>query len=270
MAGRLEGKAALVSGAARGQGRSHALRLAQEGADIIAFDVCRQLDTVPYPMAVSEDLAQTVDLVKDLDRRIVARAADVRDGAAVQALVEDGVREFGRLDVVCANAGIAGFAENTWTLTDVQWEEMIGVNLTGVWKTVRAAVPAMIEAGNGGSIVITSSTGGAKGLPGIGAHYCAAKHGVVGLMRTLANELAPHFIRVNTVHPTGVDTPMLINDAAMQAVSVAGELVGMQNALPVELVEPVDISNAIVWLASEEARYVTGVSLPVDAGFLQR
>jgi SDR family mycofactocin-dependent oxidoreductase len=270
MPGRLEGKIALVSGAARGQGRSHALRLAQEGADIIAFDVCRQLGTVPYPMAVSEELRETARLVEDLDRRIVASEADVRDSAAVQALVEEGVREFGRLDVVCANAGIAGFAENTWTMTEDQWEEMIAVNLTGVWKTVKAAVPAMIGAGNGGSIVITGSTGGVKGLPGIGAHYVAAKHGVVGLMRTLANELAPHFIRVNIVHPTGVNTPMITNDAAMQAMSAAAELVNMQNALPVSLVEPVDISNAIVWLASEEARYVTGVSLPVDAGQLQR
>jgi len=269
MPGRLQGKIALVSGAARGQGRSHALRLAQEGADIIAFDICRQLDTVPYPMAVSEDLRETAKLVEDLDRRMVASEADVRDSTAVQALVEEGVREFGRLDVVCANAGILGFAENTWTMTEDQWEETIAVNLTGVWKTVKAAVPAMIEAGNGGSIVITSSVAGVKGLPGF-THYAAAKHGVVGLMRTLANELAPHSIRVNTVHPAGVDTPMIANDAAMQALSAAGELINMQNALPVTLIEPVDISNAIVWLASEEARYVTGVSLPVDAGSLQR
>jgi SDR family mycofactocin-dependent oxidoreductase len=269
MAGRLEGKVALVSGAARGQGRSHAVRLAQEGADIIAFDICRQLDTVPYPMAVSEDLKHTAKLVEDLDRRIVTREADVRDSAAVQALVDEGVREFGRLDVVCANAGIAGMAENTWTMTEDQWEEMIAVNLTGVWKSVKAAVPAMIEAGNGGSIVITSSTAGIKGLMGT-AHYVSAKHGVVGLMRTLANELAPHSIRVNTVHPTGVNTPMIVNDFMAQVLSGADNSVNLQNALPVEMVEPVDISNAIVWLASEEARYVTGVSLPVDAGFLQR
>jgi SDR family mycofactocin-dependent oxidoreductase len=269
MAGRLEGKVALVSGAARGQGRSHVVRLAQEGADIIAFDVCRQLDTVPYPMAVPEDLGQTVELVEELDRRIVAREADVRDAAAVQALVDEGMREFGRLDVVCANAGIAAIVENTWTMTDDQWEEVIAVDLTGVWKTVKAAVPAVIEAGNGGSIVITSSTAGVKGIPGMG-HYAAAKHGVVGLMRTLANELAPHSIRVNTVHPTGVNTPMIVNDVATQWMSRAADLVNMQNALPVALVEPVDITNAIVWLASDDARYVTGVSLPVDAGFLQR
>jgi SDR family mycofactocin-dependent oxidoreductase len=269
MAGRLEGKVVLISGAARGQGRSHAVRLAQEGADIIAFDVCRQLDTVPYPMATPEDLAETVKLVADLDRRIVAREADVRDSPAVQAVVDEGVSEFGRLDVVCANAGIGSVVENTWTMTDDQWEEMIAVDLTGVWKTVKAAVPAMIDAGNGGSIVITSSAAGVKGLPGA-AHYVSAKHGLVGLMRTLANELAPHFIRVNTVHPTGVNTPMVVNEYMAQALSSADGSFNLQNALPVEMVEPVDISNAVVWLATEEARYVTGVSLPVDAGFLQR
>jgi SDR family mycofactocin-dependent oxidoreductase len=269
MAGRLEGKVALISGAARGQGRSHAVRMAQEGADIIAFDACRQFDTVPYPLATPEDLAETVKRVECLGRRIMAREADVRDSAAVQALVDDGVREFGRLDVVCANAGIGGVAENTWTITEDQWEEMIGIDLTGAWKTVKAAVPAMIEAGNGGSIVITSSAAGLKGLPGA-AHYVSAKHGLVGLMRTLANELAPHFIRVNTVHPTGVNTPMVVNDFMAQAMSSADGAINLQNALPVEMVEPVDVSNAIVWLASEEARYVTGVSLPVDAGLLQR
>jgi SDR family mycofactocin-dependent oxidoreductase len=269
MAGRLEGKVALVSGAARGQGRSHAVRLAQEGADVIAFDVCRQLGTVPYAMATPDDLAETVKLVEDLDRRIVAREADVRDAAAVQAVVDEGVREFGRLDVVSANAGIVTFVENVWSLTDDQWDEMLAVNLTGVWKTVRAAVPAMIEAGNGGCIVLTSSTAGVKGMAGIG-HYVSAKHGVVGLMRTLAVELASHYIRVNTVHPTGVNTPMVINDFTAQFTATESGQGNMENLLPVELVEAVDISNAIVWLASDEARYVTGVSLPVDAGMLQK
>ncbi|TQM04275.1 mycofactocin-coupled SDR family oxidoreductase [Pseudonocardia kunmingensis] len=270
MAGRLEGKVVLVSGAARGQGRSHAVRLAQEGADIIAFDVCRQLDSVPYPMAVPEDLEETVKLVEDLDRRIVAREADVRDAGAVQAVVDEGVREFGRLDVVCANAGIVSFAENAWSLSDAQWDEMLAVNLTGVWKTVRAAVPAMIDAGNGGCIVLTSSTAGVKGMAGIG-HYVSAKHGVVGLMRTLAVELAPHSIRVNTVHPTGVNTPMVVNDHTAQFLSAEPADQGnMDNLLPVEMVEAVDISHAILWLASDEARYVTGVSLPVDAGMLQK
>ncbi|GAA1224565.1 mycofactocin-coupled SDR family oxidoreductase [Pseudonocardia alaniniphila] len=269
MSQRLHGKVALVSGAARGQGRSHAVRLAQEGADIIAFDVCRQLDTVPYPMAVPEDLAETVKLVEGLDRRIIASEADVRDSAALQALVDEGVREFGRLDVVCANAGIAGFAKNTWTMTEDQWEEMIAVNLTGVWKTVKAAVPAMIQAGNGGSIIITSSTAGLKGFPSA-AHYVSAKHGLVGLMRTLVNELAPHFIRVNTVHPTGVNTPMIVNDFMAKVLARGGSSFNLQNALPVEMVEPVDISNAIISLSSEEGRYITGASLPVDAGYLQR
>ncbi|WP_433559375.1 mycofactocin-coupled SDR family oxidoreductase [Pseudonocardia xinjiangensis] len=269
MAGRLEGKVAMVSGAARGQGRSHAVRLAQEGADIIAFDVCRQLDTVPYPMATPEDLAETVKLVEKLGRGIVAGEADVRDSAAVQALVDGGVREFGRLDVVCANAGIAGIVENTWSITEDEWEELIAVNLTGVWKTVKAAVPTMIQAGNGGSILITSSTFGLKGMSRM-AHYASAKHGLVGLMRTLATELAPHFIRVNSVHPTGVNTPMIVNEFVAQVLSDAAGSFSLQNALPVEMVEPVDVSNAIAWLASDEARYVTGVSLPVDAGFLQR
>ena len=269
MAGRLEGKVALISGAARGQGRAHAVRLAEEGADVIAFDVCAQLGTVEYPMSTSDDLKETVRLVEDLDRRIVAREADVRDLAAVQQIVDEGIQEFGRLDVVCANAGIAGFADTTWSLTEEQWEEMIAVNLTGVWKTVKAAAPAMIEAGNGGCIVITSSTAGVKGMIRTG-HYVATKHGVVGLMRTLANELAPYSIRVNTVHPTGVNTPMVVNDYMAEALSDPEFGSNIQNALPVEMVEPVDISNAIVWLASDEARYVTGVSLPVDAGFLQR
>ncbi len=269
MAGRLEGKVALISGAARGQGRSHAVRLAQEGADVIAFDVCRQLATVGYPMATPEDLKETARQVEELDRRIIAREADVRDGAAVRAVVEEGVAELGRLDVVSANAGIATFSENAWSMEDEVWDETIAVNLTGVWKTLKAAIPSMIEAGNGGSIVITSSTAGLKGMAGI-AHYDSSKHGVVGLMRTLAQELAPHSIRVNTVHPTGVNTPMVVNDYMAQflAEDVGGS--NIQNLLPVEMVEPVDISNAVLWLASDEARYVTGTCLPVDAGFLQK
>ena len=269
MAGRLEGKVALVSGAARGQGRSHAVRLAQEGADVIAFDVCKQLDTVPYPLATSEDLKETARQVEDLDRRIIAREADVRDAAAVRAVVEEGVAELGRLDIVSANAGIVSYVENAWSMDDSVWEEMIAVNLTGVWKTVKAAVPSMIAAGHGGSIVLTSSTAGLKGMAGI-AHYDSAKHGVVGLMRTLAIELAPHSIRVNTVHPTGVRTPMVVNDFTAQFLDNPDNATNVMNLLPVELVEPVDISNAVLWLASDEARYVTGTCLPVDAGFLQK
>ena len=269
MAGRLEGKVALISGAARGQGRSHAVRLAQEGADIIAFDVCRQLPTVGYKMATPEDLKETAKQVEDLDRRIIAREADVRDGAAVRAIVEEGVAELGRLDIVSANAGIATFSENAWSMEEDVWEETIAVNLTGVWKTLKAAIPAMIDAGNGGAIVITSSTAGIKGMAGI-AHYDSSKHGVVGLMRTLAIELAPHSIRVNTVHPTGVNTPMVVNDYMAQFLSDDFAAANMMNLLPVEMVEAVDISNAVLWLASDEARYVTGTCLPVDAGFLQK
>jgi SDR family mycofactocin-dependent oxidoreductase len=269
MAGRLEGKVALISGAARGQGRSHAVRLAQEGADIIAFDVCQQLPTVGYKMATPEDLKETAKQVEDLDRRIIAREADVRDAAAVRAVVEEGVAELGRLDVVSANAGIATFSENAWSMEEDVWEETIAVNLTGVWKTLKAAIPAMIDAGNGGSIVITSSTAGIKGMAGI-AHYDSSKHGVVGLMRTLAIELAPHSIRVNTVHPTGVNTPMVVNDYMAQFLVGDFTAANMTNLLPVELVEAVDISNAVLWLASDEARYVTGTCLPVDAGFLQK
>jgi len=269
MAGRLEGKVALISGAARGQGRSHAVRLAQEGADIIAFDVCQQLPTVGYKMATPEDLKETAKQVEDLDRRIIAREADVRDAAAVKAVVEEGVAELGRLDVVSANAGIATFSENAWSMEEDVWEETIAVNLTGVWKTLKAAIPAMIDAGNGGAIVITSSTAGIKGMAGI-AHYDSSKHGVVGLMRTLAIELAPHSIRVNTVHPTGVNTPMVVNDYMAQFLSDDFAAANMMNLLPVEMVEAVDISNAVLWLASDEARYVTGTCLPVDAGFLQK
>ena len=269
MAGRLEGKVALVSGAARGQGRSHAVRMAQEGADIIAFDVCQQLPTVGYKMATPEDLKETAKQVEDLDRRIIAREADVRDAAAVRAVVEEGVAELGRLDIVSANAGIATFTENAWTMEEDVWEETIAVNLTGVWKTLKAAIPAMINAGNGGSIIITSSTAGLKGMAGI-AHYDSSKHGVVGLMRTLAIELAQHSIRVNTVHPTGVNTPMVVNDYMAQFLDADTGGANIMNLLPVELVEAVDISNAVLWLASDEARYVTGISLPVDAGFMQK
>jgi SDR family mycofactocin-dependent oxidoreductase len=224
------------------------------------------MGTVPYPMATPEDLAENVKLVEDLDRRIVAREADVRDTAAVQAVVEEGVREFGRLDVVCANAGIVTFAENAWSLTDEQWDEMLAVNLTGVWKTVRAAVPAMIDAGNGGCIVLTSSTAGVKGMAGIG-HYVSAKHGVVGLMRTLAVELAQHSIRVNTVHPTGVNTPMIANPEFMTLAQEQPEwMEAMRNSLPVPMIEAEDVSNAILYLCSDAGRYITGVAMPVDAG----
>jgi SDR family mycofactocin-dependent oxidoreductase len=267
--GKLEGKVAFITGAARGQGRSHAVRLAQEGADVIAVDLCAQIDSVPYPMATREDLDQTVQEVEALDRRIVASVADVRDLAALQRAVADGVAELGRLDIVLANAGIApmGGADDG----PQAFQDVVDVNLTGVWNTLRAATPVMVEQGDGGAIVITSSTAGLKGIGGDapgGQGYTAAKHGVVGLMRSFANTLAQHRIRVNTVHPTGVNTPMIINEFMQQWLeqdpTVAGALT---NLLPVEMIEALDISNAIAWLVSDEARYVTGVTLPVDAGF---
>jgi SDR family mycofactocin-dependent oxidoreductase len=268
--GKLDGKVALISGVARGQGRSHAVRMAEEGADIIGFDLCSQVDTVSYPMSTPDDLQETVRLVEELDRRIVVAEADVRDSAATEEVVAQGVGEFGRLDIVCANAGIVSFTDLTYEMSDDEWQDMIDINLTGVWRTCKAAIPHMIEAGNGGSIVITSSTAGIKGMARFG-HYVATKHAVVGLARSLANELAEYSIRVNTVHPTGVETPMVVNDempAFMEKHPEMGE--NMVNALPVEMVAPEDISNAIIFLSSEDARYITGVMLPVDAGMTQR
>lgn len=268
--GRLDGKVALVTGGARGQGRSHAVTLAREGADIVVCDLVGQIDTVPYPMSNPDDLAETVRLVEELDRRCVAQEADVRSLSQMEAVAEQAVTELGKIDILLANAGIFSLSESTWELTEQQWQDTIDVNLTGVWHACRAVVPSMIAAGNGGAIVITSSTAGIKGIGGA-AHYVASKHGVVGLMRTLAVELAPHMIRVNTVHPTGVNTPMINNEAIGEWFSRdPSAAAALANLLPVEQVEPFDISNAILWLVSDEARYVTGVTLPVDAGWTQK
>ena len=271
--GRMDGKVALITGAARGQGRAHAVRLAEEGADIIAVDVCDQLAPVPYPMATPDDLAATAKLVEDLDRRIVTRQADVRDSDALAAAVADGMSEFGRLDVVIANAGIASMGM-AWEMPEETWQEMLDVNLTGAWRTCKATIPTLIEQGRGGSIVLTSSVAGLCGF-GMLAHYTAAKHGVVGLMRALVNEVSPHGIRVNTVHPTSVNTDMVHNRAMYELFGVSsaeefGAAFKTFNALPVEWVEPVDIANAALFLASDEARYVTGLTLYVDAGFLTK
>ncbi len=269
MAGALEGKVAFVTGAARGQGRSHAVRLAEEGADIIAVDLAAQIDTVPYPMATPDDLAETVSRVEALDRRIVARQADVRDREALQAAFDAGFAELGRIDVVCANAGIAPLSMHP---VEQEWTDVIDVNLTGVHNTVEVAKQAMIDAGRGGAIVLTSSTAGLAGIGGNtpgGIGYTAAKHGVVGLMRAYANYLAQYSIRVNSIHPTGVNTPMVVNDVMQEFLQSDPSLSqAMANALPVPMIEAVDLSNAIVFLASDAGRYVTGVTLPVDAGFL--
>jgi SDR family mycofactocin-dependent oxidoreductase len=275
--GRVEGKVAFITGAARGQGRSHAIRLAQEGADIIAVDLAAQVGSVPYPMATPDDLAETVKRVEELDRRIIATEADVRDYGALKAAVDDGVAQLGRLDIVSANAGIFSFGTLA-ELPEQAWQDMIDTNLTGVWHATKAAIPHLKAGGRGGSIILTSSAAGLMAMENIG-HYVAAKHGVVGLMRTLALELAPDMIRVNSVHPTGVDTDMIQNAAtyALFAPDLPekdrtkerlGERFQALNALPIPWVEPLDISNAVLWLASDESRYVTGVTLPVDAGSL--
>ena len=269
--GRVEGKVAFITGAARGQGRSHAVRLAQEGADIIAIDICDQTDTVQYQMATPDDLAETAKQVENLDRRIVSREVDVRDLAAVESVVADGIAELGRLDIVCANAGIGNLGP-CWEFTEQEWQEVLDVNLTGVWKTVKAAIPRMIEQGTGGSIVLISSAYGLVGAANCGG-YVAAKHGVTGLMRNLALELAPHSIRCNSVHPGIVDTPIVHNPAFYAFAGIPGgtrtdaeSVFKWMNALPISQLEPVDISNAVLWLASDEARYVTGTAQSVDAG----
>ncbi|TFD60153.1 NAD(P)-dependent oxidoreductase [Cryobacterium sp. Hh7] len=276
MMGRVEGKVAFITGAARSQGRSHALRLAQEGADIIAVDIVGSVGSVhAYPMATEEDLAETVRQVEALDRRIIATQADVRDSAALKTVLADGVAQLGRLDIVSANAGIFQMSP-ALELDDTAWQETIDINLTGVWNTCKAALPHLIEGGRGGSIILTSSTAGIKGLANT-VHYTAAKHGVVGIMRTLANEFAQYSIRVNSVHPTTVNTIMIQNEDvwglfdpanANPTQDSAVEAFKSINALPVPWVEPVDISNAVLFLASDEARFITGVTLPVDAGNL--
>lgn len=271
---KLDGKVALITGGARGQGRSHALALAREGADIVVCDIAAQLPTAPYPLASEDDLDETARMVEALDRRCLAVRADVRDGDQMRGLVERAISELGRIDILLTNAGIESFGK-AWELTEEQWDEMISVNLTGAWKNCKAVIPHMIERRTGVT-VITSSVAGLKGLANE-AHYCAAKHGVVGLMRSLAVELAPYGIRVNTVHPSSVDTPIIKNqamytlfsggkpDATLEEVVPAFEAL---NRLDTPWMEPEDISNAVLWLVSDEARYVTGVTLPVDAGLL--
>ena len=277
MTGRVEGKVAFITGAARGQGRSHAVTLAREGADIIAVDLCAQVGTVPYPMATPEDLAQTVKEVEAAGRRIVATVADVRDYDALKEALDDGVARLGRLDIVSANAGIVSYGTLA-ELPEQTWQDMIDVNLTGEWHAAKAAIPHLRAGGRGGSIILTSSDAGLKAIPNAG-HYTTAKHGVVGLMRTLALELAPDFIRVNSIHPTTVNTPMVMNSATYRlfrpdledpTADDMAEASRAGNALPIAWVEPADISNAVLWLASDESRYVTGITLPVDAGWLDK
>lgn len=271
--GRVEGKVAFITGAARGQGRSHAVRLAEEGADIVAIDLGSQIDSVAYPLATPEELKETVAQVEALGRRIVPALVDVRELDALTDFLDRAVAELGRLDIVCANAGI--YSQGLLgELPERTWRDMIDVNLTGVWNTCRASIPHLVAGGRGGCVVLTSSAVGLKPSANIG-HYVAAKHGVIGLMRTLALELAPYSIRVNSVHPTGVDTPMIQNESlyALMVPDIAqptrddiAPVLQSLNALPVPWVEPRDVSNAVLFLASDEARFITGVTFPVDAG----
>ncbi|WP_347353033.1 mycofactocin-coupled SDR family oxidoreductase [Intrasporangium sp.] len=268
MTGRVAGKVAFITGAPRGQGRSHAVRLAEEGADIIGVDLCGPIPGLQYPHATPEDLAETARQVEALDRRVVTGVADVRDRAALQAVIDRGVAELGRLDIVVANAGIcmiAGWDETTPEM----WEQTIGINLTGTWNTVQLTAPHLIAAG-GGSIILTSSAAGLKGLPFL-TPYVASKHGITGLARAFAHELAEHNIRVNSLHPTGVATAMgglgVLYPPLLEAHPRLGGM--LANSLPVEATEPVDQSNAVLFLASDEARYVTALAMTVDAGNTQ-
>jgi (+)-trans-carveol dehydrogenase len=276
--GRVEGKVAFITGAARGQGRSHAVRLAEEGADIIAVDFVQDLDSVPYKLATEADFEQTIKQVEAAGRRIVATHADVRDYEALKSAVDRGVDELGRLDIVSANAGVLSLGK-AHELSEQTWRDMIDINLTGVWHTVKAVTQPMIDLANGGSIIITSSTAGVKGLANA-AHYTAAKHGVVGLMRSLVNELSEYGIRVNTVHPTQVNTPLIMNkalwkvfrpdleDPTVEDFEVPSR--ELSNLPDVPWIDPVDVSNALLFLASDEARYITGTTLWIDAGCMTK
>ena len=275
MSGRLQGKVAFNSGAARGQGRAHAGRMAEEGADIIAFDAAGPVPSQGAPAASVADLDETVRQVEKLDRRIVAHRADASDLDAVTAVLDQGLTEFGRIDIVVANAGVQGNPAPIAQTSAEEWQGVLATNLTGVFNTVRAAVPHLIDGGRGGSISLVSSSIALRAQPGLGP-YGSAKTGVIGLMRALALELGEHSIRVNSIHPTTVNTPMLINDINFRLFRPDLENPQLEdvvpvyrtlNVLPVPWVEAEDIANAVIFLASDEGRYITGVTLPVDAGY---
>ncbi len=266
----LTGRVALVTGAARGQGRSHALRLASEGADLVICDISTGFETTDYKASTVEDLEETARLIEKTGQQVLAREADIRDLDAMQSLVDDAIAQFGRLDIVAANAGVMS-AGKAWELTEQMWKEVIDVNLTGTFYTLKAAVPAMIAAGNGGSIIITSSTAGRKGAPFL-AHYSASKHGVVGLARTFALELGQYDIRVNTVHPVGVQTDMVSGPILQELLPSIALTIGptYMNTLPYHFIEPEAVSNMVAWLAGDESRYCTGAQFVVDLGNTSR
>ncbi|MGH3256483.1 MAG: mycofactocin-coupled SDR family oxidoreductase [Streptosporangiaceae bacterium] len=275
--GEWSGKVVFVTGVARGQGRSHALEFARRGADVGGLDLCAPIATVPYALAAPADLKQTEEEIRSLGGRAVLEVGDVRDPARVRAVVARVLDSFGQIDVVITNAGVFSVGDPL-TLSPETWRDVLDVNLTGVWNTVQACLPAMVEGGRGGSIVMTSSIGGVQGLLQC-PHYVASKHGVIGLMRALANELAPYRIRVNAVCPTNVNTPMIQNPANYRTFRPdleeprSEDIVDVASAmhlLDVPWVEPEDVTAAVVWLASDAARYLTGVALPVDAGLLEK
>ncbi|MCU1395535.1 MAG: putative dehydrogenase [Ilumatobacteraceae bacterium] len=272
MTGSLEGRVAFITGVARGQGRAHAVRLADEGIDIIGLDICADIASMDYPNASLDDLAETVQLVEKAGRRMVARQADVRDHVAVAEAFDAGFAEFGRVDIIIANAGIVRLTEEVDPFTE--WNDIITTNLTGVFNTIRASLPALKAGGRGGSIVITSSSAGLKGTASDKAGqqaYTAAKRGLVGYMQVLANDLAPESIRVNTIHPTGVATGMVMNEAMQRLMAQpTSSMSAMQNALPIQILQPEDIANAVAWLVSDQGAFITGTAWALDAGFSVR
>jgi len=278
--GRVAGKVAFITGAGQGQGRAHAIRLGSEGADVIITDIAAPYpQRVHYRAATEADLNETKELVEKTGARCVSAVADVRDRGALQAAADAGLAAFGRLDIVVANAGVITFHDSSLEITDDIYHLIVGTCLTGVWNTIQVTAPPMIQAARGGSMILTSSAAGLRGQPHY-AHYAAAKHGVVGLMRTFANELAEHRIRVNTVHPTGVGSPGMGSDTGvpeLYARSRYFHLSGMNmlpdldtlpgsEFAPVSTLNETEIANAVLFLASDEARYITGTTLPVDAG----
>jgi SDR family mycofactocin-dependent oxidoreductase len=277
----LEGRVAFVTGAARGQGRAYAVRLAREGADVIVSDICAPVsDTIPYVAASSEDLAETVRLIEAEGRKALAREVDIRDDAAVRGLVSDGIEQFGRLDVLVANAGVLSWGR-VWELTDEQWNSVIDTNLTGTWRTLRAVIPAMIEAGNGGSIIIVSSAAGVKATPGNG-HYAASKHGLTALTNTLAMELGDYSIRVNSIHPYSIATPMIQNDAMMKIFAAHPSYLNAFAPMPYQppakdskeakrsdFMTPEEAAEVVVWLAGDRSGLLSGSQISVDRGVMK-
>jgi (+)-trans-carveol dehydrogenase len=272
--GRLTNKVALISGVARGQGRSHALRLVSEGVSVIGFDGLCTYDTVPYKQATQEDLDETVRLIEEAGGKVYAGRADVRERGEIERIIKEGTAETGPVDIVIANAGIGINSRPFWEVSRQEWDDVIAVCLTGVWNTVSAAVPSMIAAGNGGSVIITSSAAAIKAAPQLAA-YIAAKTGVIGMMRSMASDLAPHRIRINCIAPTAVPTDFVLNDRLYQIFSPNSPEPNLEDAKKVmramhplgePWVEPRDVSAAVAYLASDEARYITGIVLPIDLG----